>query len=178
MQQQMCAKPLLFQSAIVVSWYPLDQRCSQQCIHYISTCCVYALLGGSVSAVVHVSHQVSVLDHLTLLTKLRSEKQSPDVGALLEQGRACTQRGRGQGVRGLRSAIFRNFPQFPAISRNFPQFPTISPQLLLACPPCVLVAALCLCAQLLQNNKLQCFPAPEIIQRFLPVPQEHAAVWA
>ena len=45
--------------------------------------------------------------------------------------------------------------------RNFPQFPTIFLQLLSACPPSVLVSALGLCEQLLQNNMLQCFPAPK-----------------
>ena len=55
-----------------------------------------------------------------------------------------------QGGGEWRSAIVRNFSQFSAI---FPQVPS-------ACPPCVRVGALCICEQLLQNNLLQCFPAP------------------
>ena len=89
--------------------------------------------------------------------------------------------GSGQGGRG--EFEVGTFPQFPAISQffavfhSFPHFPPFFPQLLLACPPCVVVGALCLLAQLLQNNKLQCFPAPEMIEWFFPVPQGHAAMW-
>ena len=68
----------------------------------------------------------------------------------------------GKGGGGLRSAIFRNFLQFRYFSqfstflRNFPLFSAIFSQSL-----CVLIGALRLCEQLLQNNILQCFLAPK-----------------
>ena len=45
--------------------------------------------------------------------------------------------------------------------RNCAQFYAIFLQLRSACPLSVLVGALCLCEQLLQNNTLPCFPAPK-----------------
>ena len=49
--------------------------------------------------------------------------------------------------------------------RNFPQLSAIFPQMLLACPLCGRVGALCLCAQPLQSHKRQWFPAPNMIER-------------
>ena len=68
----------------------------------------------------------------------------------------------------MRSAVFRNFAFF----RNFPQFSAVFPQLLVACPPDVLVGALCVpCAEVLlleASGGLGVFPQFPAISRNFP----------
>ena len=63
-------------------------------------------------------------------------------------------KGNAVGGGGLRPAIFCTFAQFSAIFRNFSAI-AFGLSTLRAC------CALCLCKQPLQNNMLQCFPAPK-----------------